>query len=299
MNPVFLKRDSGATLIAVVWIVLLLSLLAVAVIMATFGMRQAIQSIEQDRRELLLAEAAVTLFMKEHFYSPDERAFLADIVIVQGQEYKVQVTFESGKINLNRASRSLLSAMFIVLGNDEAVSQATAAAIVDWRDSDSITTTDGAEAADYDAAGLEYRPRNGPFESIGELAQVLGMTESAFVCVRPLLTVSAPASDPVNLDHAPQRVREIIQWAYDQEWEEVDWPNPSLVESSGDVIEEVRELGGEVLKIEVSPIEDSSKRYETLVRYRTTSDRSYAYLKPVSRSLDLSSPASCNLSAMV
>lgn len=296
MNPVILKGDNGAILIAVVWIVLLLSLLAVAVTTATFGMRQAIQSVEQERRELILAEAAMTVFMKEHFYSPDERAFLADIVAVQGQEYKIQVTFESGKINLNRASRSLLSAMFILLGNDEAVSQAAAAAIVDWRDSDSSTTSDGAEGADYDAAGLHYWPRNGPFESIGELAYVLGIPENAFLCVRPLLTVSAPASAPVNLDHAPQRVKEIIQWAHDQEWEDVAWPNPSLVEGVGDVIEEARELSGEVLKIEVNSIKDPSKRYEALVRYRTTSDRSYAYLKPIGRSLEVSSPADCSLS---
>lgn len=291
-----LRGDNGAILIAVVWIVLLLSLLAVAVTTATFGMRQAIQSIEEERRELFLAEAAMTVFMKKHFYSPDERAFLADIVAVQGQEYKVQVTFESGKINLNRASRSLLSAMFIVSGNDEEVSQAAAAAIIDWRDSDSITTSDGAEGEDYEAAGLSYWPRNGPFESVGELVYVLGIPENAFLCVRPLLTVSAPTSDPVNLDHAPQPVREIIQWAYDQEWEGIAWPDPSLIEGVGDVIEEVRELSGEVLRIEVKSVKDPSKRYEALVRYRTTSDRSYAYLKPIGRSLDVASPANCSLS---
>ena len=38
----------------------------------------------------------------------------------------------------------------------------------------------GAEAPDYRAAGLKYGPSNAPFETVGELARVLGMTPASF-----------------------------------------------------------------------------------------------------------------------
>lgn len=42
---------------------------------------------------------------------------------------------------------------------------------------------------EYKDAGLSYQPRNKPFQSIEELQLVLGMNESVFLWIEPLVTV--------------------------------------------------------------------------------------------------------------
>ena len=49
-------------------------------------------------------------------------------------------------------------------------------AIQDWRDPDDVRRPNGAEDADYQMAGLQQKPANMPFETVSELARVLGMT---------------------------------------------------------------------------------------------------------------------------
>lgn len=55
-----------------------------------------------------------------------------------------------------------------------------AAAIIDFRDSDSQVTQGGAEAESYAALQPPYLPRDGPFETTRELLMVLGMPEDLF-----------------------------------------------------------------------------------------------------------------------
>src|SRR5262249_21135882 len=61
--------------------------------------------------------------------------------------------------------------------------------ILDWRDSNGLKHLNGATAEDYRAAGLAYRPRSGPFQSVDELQLVMDMTPELFRRVEPALTV--------------------------------------------------------------------------------------------------------------
>ena len=61
-------------------------------------------------------------------------------------------------------------------------------AILDWRDKDDLVHIEGAEKKEYKDAGLSYQPRNKPFQSIEELQLVLGMNESVFKWIEPLVT---------------------------------------------------------------------------------------------------------------
>jgi general secretion pathway protein K len=61
--------------------------------------------------------------------------------------------------------------------------------IDDWKDADDMRRPNGAEAADYQAAGLSYKPANAPFESVAELQRVLGMTPTLYAAVADNLTV--------------------------------------------------------------------------------------------------------------
>jgi general secretion pathway protein K len=60
---------------------------------------------------------------------------------------------------------------------------------LDWRDGSPLKRADGAKADEYRAAGYDYLPRNGPFQSVDELTLVMGMTRDLYKRVEPALTV--------------------------------------------------------------------------------------------------------------
>lgn len=121
----------------------------------------------------------------------------------------VSITADDGKVDLNTASPQLLQRLFSVLGVDQTRSEHLAAAIADWRDADDASLPNGAEAAQYRDAGRDYGPRNGPFASIEELQQVLGMDATLYAKVAPLLTIWSGRLVP-NAAHAPLQVLEAL-----------------------------------------------------------------------------------------
>jgi general secretion pathway protein K len=97
---------------------------------------------------------------------------------------------ESARIDLNAASEALLKSLLQNVGGlDSEGAQRQLDAIVDWRDIDDLKRPNGAEAPDYQAAGSKYVPTNSPFESVGELQRVLGMTPELMARLAGTLTV--------------------------------------------------------------------------------------------------------------
>ena len=80
---------------------------------------------------------------------------------------------ESAQIDLNTAPDPLLKGLLQNVGGlDPDDAQQVLEAILDWRDADELRRPNGAEAADYRAAGSKQVPTNAPFESVGELRRV-------------------------------------------------------------------------------------------------------------------------------
>ncbi len=77
---------------------------------------------------------------------------------------------EGGKLDLNTAPAALLEKL-------PDMTPDVAAAIIDWRDSDDETTPGGAESDYYLRRPEPYNAKNGPFETVGELAMVAGVTD--------------------------------------------------------------------------------------------------------------------------
>ena len=97
---------------------------------------------------------------------------------------------ESGKIDLNAASDALLKNLFqTAAGVDADTAARLVDAIGDWKDADEVRRPQGAEAPEYQAAGLSYKPANAPFETVAELQRVLGMTPALYAAVADSLTV--------------------------------------------------------------------------------------------------------------
>lgn len=89
------------------------------------------------------------------------------------EEDDLLVTFglvdESAKLNLNTATAAMLQRL-------PRMTAELAAAVLDWRDSDSEPSENGAEDEIYARLNPPYRCKNAPFESITELRLVHGFT---------------------------------------------------------------------------------------------------------------------------
>ena len=117
-----------------------------------------------------------------------------------GARIAVSAVDESGKIDLNTASDALLRGLLQTAGGlDPDVAARLVDAIADWKDPDELRRPNGAEAADYQAAGLPYKPANAPFETVAELQRVLGMTPALYARLADSLTVHTrqPGINPV------------------------------------------------------------------------------------------------------
>jgi general secretion pathway protein K len=120
----------------------------------------------------------------------------------EGALVHVEVTNESGKIDINVADSTILIPLLQSVGVEPARAEALADAIQDWRDGDDIPRPHGAEAAQYAQAGLDYGPTNKPFQVVSEVQQVLGMTYDIYRRIEPAITVYSNSRIP-NAAFAP------------------------------------------------------------------------------------------------
>jgi general secretion pathway protein K len=105
-------------------------------------------------------------------------------------QFDVVAVDETSKIDLNSANDALLKGLLMTSGGlDDQTAARVVDAIADWRDADDLKRPNGAEEADYRAANLKYGPANAPFETVGELARVLGVTPEVYRRIAGSLTV--------------------------------------------------------------------------------------------------------------
>ena len=107
----------------------------------------------------------------------------------------VTVGNEAGKVDLNNGSPSMLAALIQIAGAGTQDAASIAQNILAWH-TPVAPDQRNAIAAPYTAAGRSYTPPSAPFESVDELALVLGVTPELFAHLRPHVTVFQ-GSDPV------------------------------------------------------------------------------------------------------
>jgi general secretion pathway protein K len=198
------RRQRGIALILVLWLTILLAVIATGFAYSmrteTLAARNAV-SLAQARG---LADGAIMRVAFE-LLRPRTLAesWQADSVVHYWDDGDAHVAAnaidESGKIDLNAASDALLKGLFQSAGGlDVDAAQRVVDVIDDWKDADDLRRPNGAEAADYQAAGLSYKPANAPFESVAELQRVLGMTPTLYAAVADNLTIfsKAPGVNP-------------------------------------------------------------------------------------------------------
>lgn len=187
-----IRRERGFALILVIWaLVLMLSLATGFALAVRHETRVAIDAVALARVEAARIAALNQTLYNLNLEDSDAR-WQADgaphLVTWQDAQITLRVRSESGRIDLNRAPRELLQGLFEVC-LPEANAEALADAVADWRDRDDRALPQGAESADYAAAGYPYGPSNQRFQSVHELSQVLGFDAIKLDAVLPYLTI--------------------------------------------------------------------------------------------------------------
>lgn len=265
--------DYGGALFGAIIVVFLLSLLAVGILSLTLGARKTAETQVSGMSDQLLAESAIDIFLNQTLLASTQATIQEGELTFAGEVVQLSVEYERGKINLNRANFSLLSAAFAANGMSTVEARKLAGAIIDWRDRDTDPFGDyGAELSTYETAGLKYGPRNGPFESVGELVHVLGADSAPLGCIASLATVSSDTS-LVDTTLASEDVQRIFEWAVANDWDDL----------SGSVLADDNEVSGQAVTITAQFGDDSEKKFQAKFRIKSTADRSYEQLSPVRR----------------
>ncbi len=195
------RRQRGAALVLVIWLVALLTALVGAYAatarieyMQGRGLQGAVVADSAARAGLEYAVVRVQARTPGLAWIPDGRPYLWEF---GAAEVEVRIVDESGKVDLNASDAVLLGSLFRAVGVEDGRADAVAAAIVDWRDADSLSQPmGGAEDPQYAEAGLPYGAKDAPFETIAEVEQVLGMDRALFLAVEPYLTVFSGMPQP-------------------------------------------------------------------------------------------------------
>jgi len=191
----------GAALLLVMWLVALL-----AALIGAFALTARVESLQgrvlRDgaaaqqiaRAGIEYALVRVADTRPQARWLPDGRPYDWSYI---GNAVRVRIVDESGKVDLNQADAQLLSLLMQAIGQPREVAERMAAAIVDWRDPDSLGQPIGsAEDPDYAAAGLAHGAKDAPFDTVAELGQVLGMTPALYAELSPYVTLYSGRAMP-------------------------------------------------------------------------------------------------------
>lgn len=202
-------RTRGVALIFVLWLLALLTLLLGSFALITRTESLQARHLFDTTRARYAAEAGINQAAWALALPDPTLRWLPD-----GREYRVQfeeaevsirVTDESGLIDLNAADVQTFVNLFVGAGVELTQATAIAESILDWRDGDDLKMLNGAEDADYRAAGYPYGAKDAPFDLVAELQQVMGMSHELYQRVAPALTVYSGQAVP-NLSFAPALV---------------------------------------------------------------------------------------------
>jgi general secretion pathway protein K len=209
------RGEEGIALIAVLWMLTLLSVVAAALSLETRSSTRIARNMAGNAAARAAADAGIQRAILNLLAPDADTTFRADGTVndwhFADSDVRISLRNEGVKVNLNQAREVALVALFSSVGVDLDKAQSLADAIADFRDADDLKHLHGAEKAEYRAAGLAWGPKNADFEAVEELQQVLGMTAAIYERVAPdLTTYSYSTGSSIN---PSERLTEILRKA--------------------------------------------------------------------------------------
>ena len=178
--------ESGVVLIAVVGGILLLTLMVFALSSSVRVGTEELQNRKERLQAYYLARGAVltsSWLLTKMSKAPESPIYPGqqsiEWVLPEGKIH-VDLTDESGKIDLNKVEEPLLENLLLALGYELDTARPLATSIVDWRNPSSLARWEDAQAS---GDILEYDPahsRSYNYYAVEEILNVPGMTPEIF-----------------------------------------------------------------------------------------------------------------------
>jgi len=186
----FAIRQQGLVLVVVLWMIAMLSIIAGSVV--SDGRAEIRVAINQADRWQAVSLAEAGIYRGIAVLAANARwPTSGDIqTLVLGQDkIRLAIYDESGRIDLNSADPTLLQGLVAGLGLTSMQQGHWLDVLADWKDPDSLTRLQGAEDDEYFQKGYRYGAKDGGFESVSELRQLLSMDDNLYRKLAPALTV--------------------------------------------------------------------------------------------------------------
>src|SRR5437899_2155939 len=167
------RCSRGFALLIVLWVLVLIGFLVAQVVAAGHTELRIAGNLYANAAAEAALEGAVNeaLF---HLSDPQpERRWALDgrprELTIGNSRIVLRVENEAGRINPNLASRAVLEGLLRATGSDAETARRLASAIAEWVGAAVAGRSAEDVAADYWAAGLDYRPPRQPMETLDEL----------------------------------------------------------------------------------------------------------------------------------
>jgi general secretion pathway protein K len=190
-----LSTDKGVILIALLWILTALSVIALSFSKESRVEVSAARNSQSMEAAYYAARAGIALtayqLLRRQLLPPVQSAISQDTVdpldlgVVTGNigsaTYRVDIQDESGKIFLNQVREAQLRLLVEACGIPKPDSDIITDSILDWLSPPSAQPrTNGAKDNYYQSLNLPYKAKNGNFSTIEELLLVRGVTPDYF-----------------------------------------------------------------------------------------------------------------------
>ena len=189
-----LPTESGVILIALLWIMTALSVIALSFSRESFVEVTAARNAQSLENSYFVARAGIeeTIYrlIQKRMMSSVRRPELEetpdplDLGIATGNlgggVYQIDIQDESGKINLNFVQEEQLRALCAACGIPPEDAGIIVDSILDWKDTDNLHRLNGAEDDYYQTLNPPYKAKNARFDTIEELLLVRGVTPTYF-----------------------------------------------------------------------------------------------------------------------
>ena len=201
------RADEGFILVVV--LVLLMALATLASAYSVYAGNTAAETLVPEDRLVgeAAARAAVELAALQVLAAPETQRPRRGHLAARLANARIEARYltEAARIDLNAAPKELLSGLFASLGAPKELADRYADGVIAWR-TKSDPNAPEADPPEYKAAGLDYGPRRGLFDSMAELGLVAGLPHAivdraqSFVTIysgRPEIDVADAAAETI------------------------------------------------------------------------------------------------------
>jgi len=180
-------NNKGIALVFVLWVLVFLSVIVGSFSYSTRQNRNSVFYEGIQTRAYYIAHAGFQKAVAEFIQSKREKKtskwrinmHIPPEKFGEG-EFRIFISNESGKINLNKAGPKLLRILLINTDLSDHNKDIIVDSIIDWRDKDHFHRLNGAENEYYSFLPKPYKSRDGNFLTLTELLKVRGVTQDIF-----------------------------------------------------------------------------------------------------------------------